>query len=444
MKMKSLTLSVALGVFMLSNAPVWAQTSVEKNECFIEPTEITKIREPLYGSLSVWDYIEQGDGLDSFSDVIPLPDKGYAAFGSFTKNKEDKIYHPLIVRFDENLKKVWEVRTLTTDFKTIHRAQKIKDGYAVFGDIQTKTGNGVYIGFYTEDGKVKAEIPFYEKGGNLDAKGLVLASDDTGYVAAAQFINGKDQTKQHGVLYKISKDGKLLWKRSYDTGNATIFQNLQPTLDGRYLVSGQIVFGKNKNGAWLLRVDNKGSIGWQQIYQRGEASSLRSVAHMKDGSYLAVGKSRPLNGDKNLAAWVMKTDQAGNPIWQRYFRGPYNYEGADVAVYEDGRSKVLFNAQGSDNLYRSHARLMTFSSDGKVLDMEDFTEGQNANAQRLVVGLDGEHLTAGFTQTSFAEDPESDNQIPVYTFDGWLRAGVPLENHENPCAENPDLSPILP
>jgi hypothetical protein len=444
MKMKSLAITAALCSLMILPLIAVAQDELPMNECLITPAEITNLREPQFGVPSMFDYLEQGDGMEAFSDVIPLEDKGYAAFGSFTKDKEDKLYHPLIVRYDEHLKKVWEVRTQTTDYKTIHRALKIKDGFVVLGDIQSKGGNGVYLGFYGDDGKLKTEVPVYERGGNLDAKGLVLSSDDTGYIAALQFIDGKDQQKQRGILYKFSKTGKQIWKRSYTTGNATIFHNILPTLDGRYMVPGQIVMDKKETGAWLLRIDNKGAIVWQRIYPRGDAAALQSVAALKDGSYIVTGKSRPAGTTKNLAAWVMKVDSAGNPVWQRYFRGPYHYEAPDVVAYEDGRAKVLINAQGYDVEHRSHARLLTFSPEGKVHEMEDFTDGQNANTRRLVVGLSGEHLTAGFAQTSFPDNPEEDMQVPVYTYDGWLRAGVPLDLYDDPCAVALDLNPILP
>jgi hypothetical protein len=341
------------------------------------------------------------------------------------------------------LKKLWETRTVTSDYKTIHRALKTKDGFAVLGDLQTKAGNGIYVAFYDENGKLKSENAFYEPGGNLDAKGFTIASDTTGFLVAAQFINGKDNEKQKGILYKISSGGKQIWKRTFTTGIATVFNNVQPTLDGYYILTGQIVMEGKESGAWLLKVDNKGTIAWQRTYPRGAAAALQAAAPLKDGSFIVTGKARPISANRNLAAWVMKIDSAGNMLWQRYFRGDYQYEAPDLVAYEDGRANVLLNALGFDADHRSHARLITLSPEGKIQQMEDFSEGQNGSATRLVSGLNGEQITAGFAQTSFGDDQKADEPAPAYTYDGWLRAGVALDLYDDPCAPAPDLSPIL-
>jgi hypothetical protein len=159
------------------------------------------------------------------------------------------------------------------------------------------------------------------------------------------------------------------------------------------------------------------------------------------------GKARPLDYQGNgLSAWVMKTDSAGNPLWQRYFKGEYSYEAPDLIVYEDGRTSVLFNGAGVDSDHRSHARIATFSPQGQMQHLEDFTEGQNAAAHRLVAGLGGERIIVGYAQTSFSEKQESNkaDAAPSYTYDSWLLAGVPLDTFEDPCAPAPDISPILP
>ncbi len=102
------------------------------------------------------------------------------------------------------------------------------------------------------------------------------------------------------------------------------------------------VLAERVGGAWLLRVDGDGSIKWQRNYPRGGAATFEAAAQTKEGEFIIVGKARPLDYDgKGLTAWVMKTDSTGNPLWQRYFNGPYDYEASDLITYEDGRASVL-------------------------------------------------------------------------------------------------------
>jgi hypothetical protein len=83
---------------------------------------------------------------------------------------------------------------------------------------------------------------------------------------------------------------------------------------------------------------------------------------------------------------------------------------------------------------------------GQVKHVEDFTDGQNSAATRLISGLSGERIIVGYAQTSFGEDQATNeaSAAPAYTFDAWILAAVPLETYEDPCAQAPSISPILP
>lgn len=448
MEIKPLKWMAACAMFALMAQPVdgWALDA----ECNAPFSEITTLREPEFSTGNSWDIVYAEDGMDVFSDMVQIDATTVVAAGAFTKDKEDGVYHPLIVKFDERLKEVWAVREETAEQRTIHRILKTKDGFTVMGDLSdSKRGNGIYIASYTDDGKVKAKpAPVFEAGGDLDAKAIIPAQDGGGYIIAAQFIDSKDQEKQYGLLYKISSSGKILWRRSYKPGRSTVFNNVQATQDGNYIITGQIVMDDTKSGGWLLHVDQDGAIKWQRPYPRGAAASFQAAAQTKDGQYIVTGKARPFDADATgLSAIVLKTDSTGAPLWQRYFDGAYNYEAPDLIVYEDGRASILLSAGAMDSNRRSHARVMTLSPQGRIQHLEDFTDGQNAAAYRLVPGIGGERVLVGHAQTSFGDKQEENDAsaAPVYTYDAWLLAAVPLDSFEDPCAPAADRkSPILP
>lgn len=419
------------------------------SECLTTLSEITDLREPKFGTDTVYDIVYAEDGMDVFNDAVTLDNDIIIAAGSYTKDEKDGIYHPLLVKYDERLKPLWEVREDTKDMRTIHRIIATKDGITVLGDIgDAKKGGGIYIGSYDFDGKVRGKpVPVFESGGDLDAKAFVQAADGSGYLVAAQYIDDKDDEQQYGILYKVSKSGKVAWKRAFKTGRSTVFNNIQTAIDGKsYILTGQIVMEGNTSGGWLLLLDQNGAIKWQRTYPRGLAASIQAAAQTKEGEFIVTGKARPANyTGQGLAAWVMKTDSTGNMLWQRFFKGPYTYEAPDLIVYEDGRASVLINAAGLDSEHRSHNRLMTFSPQGRIHHLEDFTEGQNSAAHRLVSGLGGERIIVGYAQTSFGENQEGNeaSAAPAYTYDAWLLAGVPLDLYEDPCATGPTMSPIL-
>ncbi len=448
MKFKTLVIGLSLATFSL---PVAAQEVVPiVSECFSPTAEITTIREPQFDTTkNVWNLLYSEDGMDVFSDMVQIDATTFVAVGAYTKDKEDKIYHPLLVKYDERLKPVWAVREESAEHKSINRILMTKDGFTVLGDINDpKRGSGIYIASYDAEGKIKGKaVPFFETGGDLDGKNIVPAQDGSGYLIAAQFIDSKDQEQQHGLIYKISKSGTQIWKRSFKTGRSTVFNNIQTALDGTYMVTGQMVLDGNISGAWFLRVDENGSIKWQRNYPRGIAATFQAAGQTKTGNYILVGKARPVDYQgKGLAAWIMKTDSTGNPLWQRYLKGDYSYEARDVIVYEDGRASVLLNGAGLTGDQRSHARLATFSPQGQLQHLEDFTDGQNATANKLISGYSGERVLAGHAQTSFGDKQEGNeaSAAPVYTYDAWLSAAVPLDTYDDPCAAGAGISPILP
>lgn len=415
-------------------------------DCSITEIEKTTIREPQFGAINKWDFKDGGDGMESYADILSLENDHFIVAGAYTKNKKDDIYHPLIIHFDDRFKKIWEVRAESASFKTVQRILKTKTGIVALGDMRGESGNGLYLAFYDDKGKQTGEHGFFEPGGSVAAKSMVLASDGTGYLIAAQFTDATDSSKQYGLIYKISHAGKQIWKRAYRPGPTTVFQALQPTLSGNYIVAGQIVMNDRKSAGWAMRIDNQGAIGWQRTYPRGLAATLYGAAEFSDGTFLMTGTIRPLTGAKTgMAGWVMKTTATGAPLWQRYFSAvSYDYRAGDIIAYHDGRASVLVNGGALDSGHRTHARLMTLSPSGQVLQLEDYTDGQNASANRLVSGLGAERLLAGFTQTSFGENQDMDEPAPAYTYDGWAIAGAPLDLYEDPCAPPADSSPILP
>lgn len=445
MEFKALKWTLACVSLLFVTFPAAARDA----ECELRYAEITDLREPEFSFGSSWNMLYAEDGMDVFADLVEIAPMTVVAAGAYTKDKDDQTYHPLLVKFDDRLHKVWEVREETKEQRTIYRIVKSKSGFTVLGDLTlSEKGQGIYIASYNDDGKmVSKPSPIFEGGGNLDAKALIPAQDGGGYIVAAQFVNSKDQEDQYGLLYKVTPSGKVVWRRAFKPGRSTVVNDVQATQDGNYVVAGQIVTSATQSGGWLIRVDQKGAIQWQQTYPRGAATSFQTAAQTKDGNFIVTGKVRPFGDEgKGLSALVMKMDLAGNALWQRYFSGDYNYDAPGSIVYEDGRAVVLLNGGGMDSEHRSHARLMTFTPQGNIRMVEDFTDGQNAAAQRLVPGMKGERIITGYAQTSFGERQEGNEAAaaPVYTYDAWILAAPPLDYYEDPCAPSKNMSPILP
>lgn len=432
--------------------PANKNTEELDRKCRLFGQQIVTLREPQFGGAVVWAKTYEESGMDVFSDVLPLSGGHVLAAGSFSADKKDADEYPLLVRYDDRMRVVFQVRDKTSDPHSIIKvvwAGEGDDTAAVFGNTTNKAGDqGVFVSFYDPKGKKIREQTFLDAGQKLFARGFVARAKNDGYLAVIQSVSVDDPQNQRGVVYKLSSSGDLVWKRSYQTGYSTVFQGITSSKEGEYILSGQIVTDKDlaRAAGWILRIDEDGNILSQKTYPRGASAAFLSVARAKDGSLFSVGKSRPLGGGEKTktGAWVMKMTADGTPIWQRFYVGDYDYEARDLILYDDGRVAVLLNAGAmkTDKL-RSHARIMTFTPLGSIEQLDDFTEGQHARALRMVAGPNGTRILSGFAQGGFGDDQAAGEAAPTYTYDGWLLSAPALDPYHNPCSAPSKENPIF-
>ena len=407
-------------------APAVAQT------CEVNVEEITRLRAPAFDNYTKWDEIFGGDGMEQFSDFVPMPDGSVVAAGSYTKDGKDPVYKPLLVQMDDRGKVKWETREDEKSFKTINRIIPFDKGFAALGDLNDASqGDGIYVALYGDDGKRKSQFPIFEKGYNLDGKAIAASADGKSLIIAAQVNPGGGTGGQYGVLYKYTAGGKKIWRHGYSPGTRSVFHNLSASTMGGYIAVGEVEQPDGRMAAWLVRVDDNGAIMWQRAYARGSYAAFLSATPIDKDSILLGGQVKPSGGGRT-SGWVMKVSIAGNIIWQRYYAGSFNYTVRDLMAYDDGRSVALMAALPKTIADRTHVRLMTFSPRGYLMNVEEFSEGQGAQAFTLGEGFQGERIMAGFAQIKYAE-ATAINEIPIDTYNGWIVAVPALDPYEDPC-----------
>ncbi len=400
--------------------------------CDIMRDEIITLRAPEFGHYTVWDHVHGEKGMEQISDFALLDDGGFVAAGSYTAEEKDKIYKPFLFSMDYRGKLLWETRESPKGFQSIDRIIKVGSKYVVTGDLKdTKKGDGIYMAFYSLDGKRLKRFPIFEPKGDLDAKAIVRAQDGNGYFIAAQFTPFNQEETGYGIIYKLSNKGSRLLRRAYTPGMDTVFTNMQPAQDGHYYVTGSVRGESGRRSGWLLKITDNASITLQETYPRGKSATLRSVTEFPEGELLLSGESVPMRG-KRPSGWVARADVLGNVIWQRYFYGPFSYSAWDGLAYPDGRSVVLLRGMAQKMADRTHVRLLTFSPEGRLINAEDFSDFNGATAFRLYAGTGGERVFAGYSQTSM-DEAITPFDVSPRTFDAWITAAQGLEVYDDPC-----------
>lgn len=155
-------------------------------------------------------------------------------------------------------------------------------------------------------------------GDSNDYGNCVVQSTDGGYVVAGYTVslgNGME-----GYLIKTDSSGELSWYRTYGGEEDDYFTSVQQTSDGGYIVTGvyENTIDEVDPDLWLIKTDDEGQMVWQRFYgenDRGEGGYC--VKPADDGGYVVFG-----NG-KNAAAWLLKTNSVGDTLWTSKYYSPY-------------------------------------------------------------------------------------------------------------------------
>ena len=130
-------------------------------------------------------------------------------------------------------------------------------------------------------------------------------TSDDGYILAG-YTNSPssiDKSEEgYGVgdywIVKLDKQGNMEWQRLLGGEEDDHVSSILQTKDGGYIIGGNSASATsgnksrpNKNGTdfWLIRLDEKGAVVWQQTYDAGKVDILTSLVENSDGSYLLGG-----------------------------------------------------------------------------------------------------------------------------------------------------------
>ena len=126
---------------------------------------------------------------------------------------------------------------------------------------------------------------------------------------------------QTAVLVKTDSSGELQWKKTYGTDIFVDDNNAVSVVQTKDL--GYMLFG---SGGYLVKTDAEGNVQWSktlglEVHVIG-AGGVQLGIQTSDGDYVLVGNTLEINGEN--VAWLLKTDEQGNILWNKTFTGGFN------------------------------------------------------------------------------------------------------------------------
>lgn len=229
----------------------------------------------------------------------------------------------------------------------------------------------------------------YLSGSGTEIRSAVALSD--GYLLIGnQFTPSEDE---NGYVAKINSAGDLQWQTV--VGGAQIDKLFSGVTSGDgYVVCGlSYSYGANVSQAWAVRLDNSGSVVWNNVYNDGDVDcALRSAVANSDGSCIAAGYID--QGDGNYDFYLQKIGADGSRVWNQTYGGSASEKAYSIAAAPDGY--ILAGDITTDNS-PTDACIVRVNSDGTLVWTRSVGGSDADSASYITQAKDGGYLVCGFT-----------------------------------------------
>ena len=205
--------------------------------------------------------------------------------------------------------------------------QQTTDGGYILAGYTSSFGagrNDVWVVKLDSNGHISWEKTYGE---NQDNRAYSIQQTlDGGYIVAGDW---KVYKNSGGVPYsffwvlKLDRNGDVTWQKAYGgLGFSSKIGSVQQTADGGYIVGGSTyAFGAGDWDIWVLKLNSIGDVAWQKTYGGPDRNMFESMQETTDGGYILAGcNNNPIDGNPP-DSWIFKLDSNGVVIWQKAYAG---------------------------------------------------------------------------------------------------------------------------
>jgi predicted secreted protein len=166
-------------------------------------------------------------------------------------------------------------------------------------------------------------------------------------------------------LIKTDADGTMQWNKTYGGTGTETSGDMCLTSDGGYAMSGYTTsFGAGGQDFWLVKTDAAGNMLWNKTYGGTGNEYAYHVEQSLDGGYALLGQTNSF-GAGNNDFWLVKTDASGIMEWNMTYGGTGNDVGIHVLQTVDG-GYALAGSTSSFGVGSNDAWLIMTDADGTM------------------------------------------------------------------------------
>lgn len=333
----------------------------------------------------MWDKRFGGSLDEQLYSVFQTTDGGYILGGATTSDSGGDISEPTrgsmdywIVKTDSMGNKLWDKRFGGSNFDQLSVVYQIDAGYILGGiSMSDSSGDVTQNSYGSEDFWIVVtdhsgnKLWDHRYGGDMTDELFSLEpTSDGGYILGGRSLSNisNDVTDTLRGLHdywiiKIDQSGTKEWDKRYGGSNRDMFRHVEQLADKGYILGGytwsendgditeptrdtSASLTVNRGDIWIVRTDSLGQKIWDKRYGSvWVEADFGYVNETTDGgflwgcaSYSDAGGEKSENNFGREQAWVVKTDSAGNLLW-------------DKTLFVDGEDEAGFTIELPNGCY---------------------------------------------------------------------------------------------
>ena len=125
-------------------------------------------------------------------------------------------------------------------------------------------------------------------------------------------------------MLRVDAKGEMVWEKRFGGTGYDVFNAVTRHGQNGFVAAGTTRSkGPAGGAAWVMRLDDKGEPVWERLLTPVKGASANSVLALADGGLLVTGGSivEPGLGKENEKAWIARLGPDGAVLWTKIFEG---------------------------------------------------------------------------------------------------------------------------
>jgi hypothetical protein len=261
----------------------------------------------------------------------------------------------------------------------------------------------------------------------IDTAGTVLWAKTHSYCLnpPIHISEGNDSSIYLCGLYgfmKTDKNGNIKWNRPLSFSGPAYMTGIASVNNG-VVMSGYCYFVSPSNmDIILFQADTAGNIVWNKRYDGSQVDQALSVIVASDSSLIVAGSTHA-EGAGWYDAFIMKTDNTGNPLWLKTYGDETGNRGEKIIEEANGDLVLLGHTYYSTSATIAHTLLIKTDGSGTPHFTKSYGDSTNQEGRHIFISDDNGYVISASNGTIIKTD--SAGYLDCFMYDEVFTTDTP-------------------